>query len=316
MEIIVEESSELNFENFADIQIYRPRFSSELKLRLESEFYLRSKFDTGVYTEPKEINQILLHQFEFYSQKLNEIIPKLASRSLIEFVLSEYDKASNIEQKYKHGGFKQEEIDRWKEFGSKFRRAAKYLCERVVLLQPDKPVETSKDNLMDLLDEIWISAEEMVFLYIQSDRTFMVFPNESILEIYPKQEEDFVRSFWSLDVNFKIDLPEIIRQDTVNRSSIIGDSNEFITNISWQDSIIADSLKEAIAVSFDEAISLLILIIENSQPVPDSNLLSLFVRRSDIVQNLHQHTKLPKESIEIVIDGFTVRRANMEIENR
>ncbi len=148
MKIIVEESSGLNFENFADIQIYRPRSSSELKIRLESEFHLRSKFDTGVYTDPKEINQVLLHQFEFYSQKFNEIIPKLASLDLIEFILSEYDKASNIEHKYKNGELNQEETTIWKEFGSKLRRVAKYLCERVVLLQPNKPVATSENNLI------------------------------------------------------------------------------------------------------------------------------------------------------------------------
>ncbi len=144
----------------------------------------------------------------------------------------------------------------------------------------------------------------------------MVFPDKSIFEIYPKQEEDFIRPFWSLDVSLEIDISEKIKQDTINCSSVIGDSNKFITNISWQDSIIADNLKQAIGVSFDEAKRLLELIIKNCQPASDSSLSALFVRRSDIVQNLHQHTKLPEKSIEIVIDGFTVRKADMEIENR
>lgn len=206
MDIIVEESSGLNFESFAGIQIYRPQYSSELKIRLESEFHLRSKFNVGVYSDPKEINQILRHQFDFYSRKFNEIIPTLASRHLIELILFEYDKASNIDKKYKHGQLNEQETAKWQELGSKFRRATKYLCERIVLLQPEEIPDKPKDNLAGLLDEIWISAEEMVHLYLLSDQTFMVFPNESILEIYPKQEEDFIRPFWSLDVNFKIDL--------------------------------------------------------------------------------------------------------------
>ena len=316
MYVVVEENSGINSESFAGIQLYRPRSSSELKIRLESESHLRSKFDVGVYNDPKEINQILLHQFDFYSKKFNEIIPKLASRYLIEFILFEYDKASDIEEKHKHGQLNQEEADRWRELGSKFRRAAKYLCERVVLLQPEEVPDKSKDNIIGLLDEIWIAAEEMVNLYLLSDQTFLVFPNESIFEIYPKQEEDFVQALWSLDVNNKIDLSEKIVQDTANRPSIIGDSNKFLTNISWQDSIIASNFKEEIGVSFDEAIKLLKFIIQNSQPALDSSFSTLFIRRSDIVETLHKRTKISQKSIEIVIDGFTVCKEHMEIENR
>ncbi|MEM8674569.1 MAG: hypothetical protein AAGF83_11940 [Cyanobacteria bacterium P01_G01_bin.67] len=127
------------------------------------------------------------------NKKFNEIIPKLASRGLIEFILFEYEQASEIEEKYKHGQLNQEEVDRWKELGSKFRRAAKYLCERIVLLQPKTLPNKSKNDIFFLLDEIWIAVEEMVNLYLLSDQTFMIFPNESVFEIYPKQEEDFLR---------------------------------------------------------------------------------------------------------------------------
>ena len=315
MEIIVEESSGLNFENFADIQIYRPRYSSKLRIRIESESHFRSKFDTGIYTNPQEINKFLFHQFDFYSKKFNEIIPKLASRALIEFILCEYDKASEIEKKYKLGKLNQQQADRWSKLGSKFRRAAKYLCERVVLLQPEEVPHSPKNSLLELLDEIWIAAEEMVELYLISDQTIMIFPDKSICEIYSREEYDFNKPFFSIDVSQQVNLSEIIKRDTANRSSIIGDSNKFLTNINWHDQNLGNVLKETIGVSFDEAISLLIITIRNSEPVQDSYPI-LFVHRTNLIQALHKHTKLPIKSIEIVLDGFTLRKKDMETENR
>ncbi|MEM8674570.1 MAG: hypothetical protein AAGF83_11945 [Cyanobacteria bacterium P01_G01_bin.67] len=66
MYVVVEENSGMNSESFAGIQLYRPQYSSELKLRLESEHHLRSKYDVGVYTDAKQINEILLHQLNFF----------------------------------------------------------------------------------------------------------------------------------------------------------------------------------------------------------------------------------------------------------
>jgi hypothetical protein len=70
MRIIVEDNSGLNLESFRGIEVYRPRYSSEVKLRIESELHLRSRFSSGTYSDPQKINEILLHQFDFYSKKL------------------------------------------------------------------------------------------------------------------------------------------------------------------------------------------------------------------------------------------------------
>ena len=180
MEILVEDDSGFRFERFGELKIYRPRYSSEVKLRIESEFNLRSKYSPGIYSTPEEINKILLHQFEFYSRKLTEIIPRIASRHLMEFVLFQFDQASEVEERYKHGHLLNAEASRWKGFGSKFRRAVKYLAERIVLLQPDEAPSAPESLLMSLLDEVWIVAEEMVSLYLLSDQTIMVFPENTI----------------------------------------------------------------------------------------------------------------------------------------
>lgn len=294
MEILVEEPSGFNFEKFGEIEIYRPRYSSEIKLRIESETHLRSKFQSGSYFNPEEINQILQHQFSFYSKKFDEIIPKLASHHLIEFILFEFDKASVVKEKYNHGQLSQKETARWSELGSKFRRAAKFLAERVVLLQPDEVPDAPEDSLIEYLDEIWIAAEEMVVLYMLSDQTFMVFPNETTFEIYLEYQVDFLKDFWSLDVSKKCDIQKSVRRDTMNRSSVIGEDSKFLTNISLHDQIIGSALKETVGVSYDEAISLLTLTIRDSLPAPEEGFPILFLHRANLVEALHRNTQKKK----------------------
>ena len=316
MEILVEEPSGLNFEEFGEIKIYRPRYSSEIKLRIECEKHLRSEFQSGLYTNREEINKILLHQFDFYSKKFDEIIPKLASRGLIEFILFEYDQASAIEEKYKNKKLNQKETQRWSQLGPIFRRASKFLAERVVLLQPDETPDAPEDSLMEFLDEIWIAAEEMVRFYVLSDQTFMLFPNETTVEILPEGEADFSESFLSIDVTKKCEIEELVRRDTMNRSSIVvGEDSDFL-NIGLHDKVIGDALKSRVGVSYLEAIGLLSLVIRDSLPASEKGFPILFLHRANLVEALHQNTKKPKKSIEVVLDGFTLRKVDMNAEGR
>jgi len=312
MRIVVEDDSGFNFERFWDIEIYRPRHSGELKLRLESEAHLRSAFSPGIYSAPEEINKILLHQFAFYAKKFENIIPKLASHHFIEFALFQFDQASVIEDKYKHGELSNNEASRWRELGSTFRRSVKYLVERIVLLQPDEAPDTPEESLISLLDEIWIAAEEMVNLYLESDQTFMVFPEHTTLEIYPEGSFDL----WSLDVHKNCDVQEAVRRDTANRRSVIGADATFISDVGVHNQIIGNALKETIGVSYDEAISLLAVVIRDSMPAPEEGFPVLFLHRANLIEALHQYAQLPKEAIEIILDGFTIRKADMESEGR
>jgi hypothetical protein len=311
MRIIVEDSSGFNLERFGDIEIYRPRYSGEVNLRIESESHLRSKFLPGLYSDQKKINEILLHQFKFYSKKFEYVIPKLASRNLMEFVLFEFDQASAIEGKYKHGQLSKKEAGRWKQLGSVFRRAAKYLAERIVLLQPEEVPDAPEASITAMLDEIWIAAEEMVNLYLLSDQTFMVFPEDTTLEIYPEGSNDF----GNLEVRQNCDIEELVRRDTVNRHSVIGSDTTFLLNLDVHEQIIGHVLKKTIGASYDEVVTLLALLIRDAEPAPGS-FPTLFLHRSNLIDTLHEHTGLNKKAIEAILDGFTIRKADMESEGR
>ncbi|MBC7971890.1 MAG: hypothetical protein H7Z11_17500 [Verrucomicrobia bacterium] len=287
------------------------RYSGEVKLRIESEFHLRSKFSSGIYSNSQKINEILLHQFKFYSKKFEDTIPKLASRHFMEFVLFEFDQASLIEEKYKHGQLSGEEVGKWTQIGSLFRRSAKYLAERIVLLQPEEAPDTPEESLIEMLDDIWIAAEEMVHLYLLSDQTFMVFPDHTTFEIYPEDGRDF----WNLEINRECNIQELVKRDTAHRCSVVGADSTFVMNLNVHKQVIGKPLKETIGASYAEMVNLLAIIIKDSQPAPQS-FPTLFLHRSNLIDTLHQHTGLTKKAVEIVLDGFTIKKADMEAEKR
>lgn len=307
----MEDRSGLNLESFGGIEIYRPHYSSEVKIRIESEYHLRSKFSSGIYSDLQEINKILRHQFEFYSKKIEGTIPKLASCHFMEFVLFEFDQSSLIEEKYKHGQLSEEEGDRWKQISSWFRRAAKYLAERIVLLQPEEAPETPKESLTETLDETWIAAEEMVRLYLLSDQTFMIFPDHTTFKVYPEESSEF----WGLEVHQKSEIQELVKRDTVNRHSVMGADSTFIMNIGVHEQIIGKAFKETIGASYAEVVKLLAMVIEHSRPSPQG-FPTLFLHRSKLIDTLHQHAGLTQKTIGTILDGFTIQKADMELEKR
>ena len=140
----------MEFENFNGIRIPRPSLQTELEIRYLSEKNLRSKFSAGEYTKKEDINSILKFQFQFYSDLLSNSLNQIASRDLLEFLLYQFDLASDIEQSYKDGLLNRDEVEKWIEIGAILRRAIKYLSERVVILDligNSRDIETSQGSI-------------------------------------------------------------------------------------------------------------------------------------------------------------------------
>jgi len=312
MRIVIDNQSGLNLEKFAGVQIYRPSYYSEVKSRTEAEANLRSKFRPGTYSDPATINSLLQHQFAHFSKKLGDLIPKAASRHFMEFILSQFDQASTIEDLNKQGGLNQAEAEKWDDIGPRFRRAVKYLAERVVQLQPDEAPEASEELLAELSDQIWIAAEEMVDLYILSDQTFMIFPKDTTVEIYPEG----TTPFWELKLHKTCNFSQDVNRDTANRSIFVGpEISTPLLNIDQHDQVIGSALKNAIGASYKEAISVLRMVVDGSQPAPDG-FPTLFVHFSNLVDIVSQHTQLLVKTVETILNGFTITKAKMESEGR
>ncbi len=88
---------------FGGVRLYRPRIESDLLFRFDSQQHLHSRFSPRMYKGRDEINAIIHHQCEFCESRLRAIVPAIASRHLMEFVLHQYDLAAEIESKFKSG---------------------------------------------------------------------------------------------------------------------------------------------------------------------------------------------------------------------
>lgn len=298
-------------ERFQNFQIFRPGNLAELEIHNASESHLRSEFNPGRYTKKEEINAILKHLFKFYEKLLAELLPLIASRDFLEFVLYQYEIASRIEGLYKGNKLNNVEAREWLLINKTFRRAAKYLAERIVLLPPnEKTSEIDADSLVTA-EKVWICAEELVNLYVVSDQTHSIFPDESYLDILPRDRSDYFKQGLSIELP---DAESRVYLDSKNRERFIP-SPSFIFDAQAHEEIIGQAFKESVGVTSIEAFGLLSNIIERS--LPDPNGLPIpFVNKRMLIDNCSKLLGISKEAVEKVISGFTISKHQMEKEGR
>lgn len=302
----------MNIEKIGHHKIYRPSPQVEVNFRILAEKNMRDNYQEGKHTDKNIINSILKHQFEFYSRILEEELPKIASRHFIEFVLHQFDQASLIEDAHKNYELSKDESIRWKDLGPNFRRAVKFLAESITILQPDELPNSSDYELEDILDRVWISCEEMVKLYGLSDQTYSVFPDNTVLEILPKG----LPEYFSLKIELDIDFVEQVRDDSFNRTKVIGDSKNFYQfNLEDHSEVLGDHFKNHIGINYLDALKLLQLIINNSEPDPNGFPVA-FVNKEKLIEIISNQMNYAKETISNVIDGFILTKNKMVAEER
>jgi hypothetical protein len=301
----------MEFEFFANIKIFRPSAKSEFAIRIDSENHLRKKYSAGIYNENKIVNEILKYKFSFYEKALEELIPKVASSDFLDFILFQFDSASEVEDLFKSRKLNHFEASRWKEIGQTFRRATKYIAERTVLLQPDMSPKAEKSELVNITEKIWICAESMVSLYMVSDQTYSIFPDETFIEIFPHGEKDI------LFQGLTRDLPDIasrVQLDLENRHHFI-EKPSFLLDFEEHDKIIGETVKNELGITYKEALSVLAKTIEGCIPSPEGFPIP-FNLKNKLVDELSEVLKMSKESVERALAGFTLSKAQMETESR
>lgn len=307
----IEDRNQIDFEYFRGKKIFRPSAASELEIRLNSESHLRNKYDVGKYTQKEKINEILQHQFKFYEETLEELLPPIVSRDLLEFVLHQYEVASQIEELNKAGKLLAQESIRWMEINKVIRRSAKYLAERIILFRPEKAPYIEPKAVLSDIEKIWICVEEMVILYVVSDQTHSIFPENSFLEILSLGQIDYFHQ------GLTIDLPETEKRvylDTKNRNRFISNTS-FLFNVDNQNKIIGESLEESIGIKYDDAIKILGSIIELSK-ADSEEFPVLFIHKGNLIKKCVEEFGFPPNVIKKVISGFSLSKDQMTIDKR
>lgn len=304
----------MHLERFNDVEIFRPRLTSELEIEAASESHLRSKFAVKKYIDRDEVNSIIKHQYSFYSGILGELLPSVASRHLMEFLLHEYDQYSKINQRHQAGLLSEEESAKWMELGSVLRRAVKYLAERVVLLHPDEAPEADETLLLSAAEKVWICAEEMVRLYMMSDQTFSILPDHTIFEVLPPGGSQYFIQELSEGCPDIQNIPERVSFDAANRKRFVPNQPD-VFNINEQDGVIGEAFRNTVGVSYREALGILAEIISGAEPEPAGFQIP-FIHKANTIAQVADHLNLPPEAVEHVVVGFSVSKEQMESEGR
>jgi len=296
-------------EKFGEEKIFRPSIGAELRFRAKQEAYIRVKYAPGEYNSPQEINEILHYIINFLDHELRNIIKKVSSRNFIEFVLMQYDESCKIRSIVI--SLPKDRQERWKKLGPTFRRAIKYIAELATIYQPTSmPTEIiDKKHLLELTESAFICAEQLFEFCAQSDSTFYLFPDETTFEISPPGYENYLS--FNVTNGYYQDMRKRVHFDAENNKYIY-QLNEIPTyNVKLQEDHLNSTLKTYLGFSYSELLACLRGIIDNAKPA--ERCFVPFCQAAMIIEQLHNVSGLSEDIIQKIIDGFSLKKDNLEL---
>lgn len=303
----------MQLHTISGIEVFRPRLDTESLIRREAERHLRDGYSCGTYSDPAKINGILQHQFGFFHRLLGERLPDLASRHIVEFLLHQYGQTSKIELQYKKGNLSAQDVGAWNRWGPTMRRGVKYLAERVALLEPGEAPRAAEHARLQLTEECTICAEQLVNLYIESDQTFMLFPDETDLTIRPEGTDYYldlkVRDFDRFDIRPRIE------RDMRNQSRFVP-SPPFQLDFKAHAAILDVTFKQSFGFSWTDAMAALKHLIDTAV-VPDKGFDIPFCRQDVVIDGMSKN--IPGATLETAgrfLQGFSLPVKKMREEGR
>ena len=288
----------------------RPGWLAELATRAKAEKHLRARYSPGTVTDKHKINEILHHQFAFYAETLNRVLPPVASQEFLELLLYQYDKSAEVDLLAKGGKLSAAQGEKWMQIGAASRRAIKYLAERVVLLRPELPLGKNK-NIMRYAEIALICAEELAKLYIESDRV-VYHPGESLLEILPEGEVDIFRSQGGNAIGAEM-VARVIRDRQHREQYLSLVAPQMLP--AEQEKYLADPFRHTIGMTLSEALAAIRLVIDQVTPPADGFKIP-FCRKQLIIDEVSRVSGWNASAVRRAIDGFSITKSGMESEGR
>jgi hypothetical protein len=248
--------------------------------------------------------------YEFYQGEFKKALPGLASQQLLAFVLHEYDQTIAIEDELKAGTLDEASRDDWDRIGPTTRRALKFIAEQIVLMPSDAPA-LGEGQLLEATELLWICAEEMVNLAVQSDYAFMLFPDEVTLTIHAEDAP----YYWTLDFSGHVDHTIArVAVDRANRTRFVPQP-EFVFDFETQNAYLGDVVRDAIAVDYKTTLSILLMIIESA--AGDGTGFDLpFLNIGLVTSTVAEAMTVSPMAVAHAIQGFTVSKTALETDPR
>lgn len=294
------------------VTLLRPRTDSESQFRAYAEDHLRSKYDVGTYSDASEINSILRWQFEFLNGELQNTIKHLSSRSLITFLLSQYDATCKIRAIYQGGKLSEPDRQYWERQGPTIRRSIKHLCELVTLAAADQPPREDRFGTYYVkhLEGAIIACEMVVELYALSDHVHLLSPNNSTLTIFAPGNEQYYDLQFGKDERHDDYIRRVVTDTNTRRKFL--DSLPPDRDVAFQAKSLDDSFVTELGFSYRHGIAALTELINNvQQPDPDAFDVP-FIARDMILTGWRETPGWPHQVTEKIIGAFELDRPRLE----
>tara|TARA_R110002111_G_scaffold100976_6_gene156473 strand:- start:31140 stop:32765 length:1626 start_codon:yes stop_codon:yes gene_type:complete len=292
------------------VEIFRPSTDTELKVRIQAESKLRNKYETGKYSDKDTINSFLQDYFLFYDQMLKALLPQISSIHLLDFVLHEYDQSCAIQRSKE---LNHAENAYWSENGPFIRRAIKYLAECIVMLTPEMLPSADSSDAKDILETCWICAEQLVDLSNRSTQTFVLFPDETTLEILP-EDNPVWNDLYIQNYDRFISYNERIKTDTSKRKDFI-EKDLIYNNSDRLNEYVDPVFMEIMGMTFTEIRNFIATLAHCQTPDPDESRspFASFEELSKILMNEHF---ISSDQCMEIINGISLNKSNMLSEGR
>lgn len=302
----------MRVETYGRVQIFRWSREIEQDMRQAAREHLLAKFRPGEFRDARIANAIVQHQFAFYAGRLADLVPRVATRDALEFVLTQYEVAATII----HGKdiHDQGQRERWLHIEGNFRRSMKYLAELICLWAPYGPVRTSRREAARAMDQALLCADSLVDLAEMSNRVHGVFPDDSVAVIHreggPLDWEVYVAGRYT---GYDLDLMARVKRDREHRHEFIS-GHQFDIHTERHMAVLDPAFEKCYGWSYGHFISGIGRVIDGCKPAPDG-FPTLFVHRENLIDIFRKHGE-PLAAVEKMLAGFTVYPAQMEREGR
>jgi hypothetical protein len=305
----------INFAQFGSRKIFRPAPEVEAWIRTGAEKHLRSRFQPGEYQGRDRANEVIKHQFQFYERLLNNALPSLLERGSVEFLLSQFDEASEL--LHGNGILDLAEREKWRRIEPFFKRGIKYLVERICLMTANSWTPTEPRQSMLAINVAMVCAEVLSHMAQESDLVFSIFPEHGTASVLPPGQVVHCNiHVTGRHSEYAERFSARLRRDRQHRDKRVAwppFAHHTETHQRYLDSV----FQTEFGMTYGHFIHVITQTITNSHPSLEPNAFeTLFISRNRLVAGLVEVSGQTQSAIERALDGFTIRSENLEQEQR
>lgn len=297
---------------YGENNLIEPNTKIVSKLWKEVGDHLHRLIQPGIYRDRETINKTMQAAYKFVEERLERQLQRLASREFMEFVLYQYDLATELWHLAPESG-SLSDLHHESHLASR-RRALKHLAEQITQRLPPEFAPIHASILAVETEEALLCADILVTLYMMSDRTHFLFPDHSQLTLFKKYQLvpirlDPVHPFESAD----IDLNRRFATDRAYRVKCFPDQT-IDSDPSFQGEILDDYFSAAFGVTYRQHLVWLNHILREVKAAPGSYPVVFYPR--DRLADEMASCGIELDAAKRILAGFTLRSADMKIEAR